>query len=256
MTSIVYNLSTSTKTKWNKGERNYLIYGVQNLDNINVMKFARISNEKVYLEGEQDIEEIGIREAKHVIVIIDTKNQIILIERKKSVFQDAFTPTKILQEFFKEKVNQGDYAINIYPLVTQKAFWNYIDAAEGIFELTLELNAPNMALFGNTKTRKLLSKIKNEMNNEKMEITFKNSDGKLKILKSSVGDYVDYLREVGGKYILKYLRNGVVETKSSEVDIASTEITINKSGKFTEDEIVKIKEKLNLLHELKSRDEK
>jgi Holliday junction resolvase len=146
-----------------------------------------------------------------------------------------------------------DYVVNIYPLVSPKLFWNYIDTADEIYELSLELNAPNMALFGNSDTRDVLQQIKEATNNEILDISFKNKEGRLKVMKETLSGYIDYVREVGGKYLLKFKRNGVRETKTSETDTAKTYISRKITEKYTDEELNNIKEKFNSIHTLENR---
>jgi hypothetical protein len=254
MLDLVKKLATDSKTEWVKGSRRYLFYGSQNRGNIHIIKFAKESTEKFYIEGEQDIEEKGIKNVKFVFLIIDIKHQIILLERNKSIFQSIDSATKVLADFFREKMRDFDYVVNIYPLVSKKKFWNYVESADEIFELSLVLNAPNMAFFGNQDTRNVLQQIKETTNNEEFDIAFKNKEGKLKVLKESLGGWIDYVREVGGKYILKFATNGVVETKTSENDTAKTFIKRKKTEFYDDDELDNINTKLEAIHKLESRD--
>ena len=77
----------------------------------------------------------------------------------------------------------------------------------------------------------------------------------LKILKETLGGWVDYVREVGGKYILKFAINGVEDTKTSENDTAKTFIKRKKNELYDDDELGNIKTKLEAIHKLESRDE-
>jgi hypothetical protein len=122
MTEIISNLALNTKTEWTKGSKRFLFYGFQNKDNIYIIKFARETNEKIYLEGDEDIEIRGIKEAKYVYLIIDTKHQIILLERNVSVFQQIESSVNILADFFRSEMRQFDYVVNIYPLVSKRNF--------------------------------------------------------------------------------------------------------------------------------------
>lgn len=80
-------------------------------------------------------------------------------------------------------------------------------------------------------------------------------EGKLKILREALGGYIDYVREVGGKYLLKFKRNGIRETKTSETDTAKTYIERKKTEKYSDEELQNILEKLNSIHTLESREE-
>jgi hypothetical protein len=254
MKSVINNLTFDTKTEYTKGNKRYLFYGVQEFDEIHIIKFARETNEKLYIEGENDIEIQGIKEAKYVYLIIDTKNQIILLERNNRVFQQIESAIEILATYFREKMIIYDYVVNVYPLVSKKKFWSYVESADEIYELSLELNAPNL-FFGNSDTREILKEIKDVTNNETFDISFKNKEGKLKVAQESLGKYIDYVREVGGKYLLKFMRNGVREVKTSLSDTAKTYIERKKTEKYSSEELLEIREKLTHIHTLETRDE-
>ncbi len=255
MIDAVEKLATSTKTEWIKGTKRYLFYGFQNEKNINIMKYARETSENIYIEGDNDIEIQGIKEAKYVFVIIDTEHQIILLERNVSVFQSTTNSIDVLAQFFRNIMLHYDYVVNIYPLVSKKKFWNYVDSADEIFELSLVMNAPNMPFFGNKDTRDILKIIKETTNNEEFDIAFKNKEGNLKIKRSALGSWIDYVIEVGGKYFLKFKKNGVVETKTSENDTAKVYLERKKTEKYSEEELQNITEKLKAIHKLETRDD-
>lgn len=255
MTDIIRVLANNGKSEWSKKSKRFLFYGFQQKDDIHVIKFARETNENIFIEGDNDIEIKGIKEAKYVYLIIDTKHQIILIERNVSVFQQIESSVNILADFFRSKMLDFDYVVNIYPLVSKKKFWNYVDTAEEIYELSLEMNAPNMALFGNSDTRDVLQQIKEITNNEVFDISFKNKEGRLKVLREAFGGYIDYVMEVGGKYLLKFKSNGIRKTKTSETDTAKIYIQRKKTEKYSDEELQNISDKLNSMHNLESRED-
>lgn len=252
----VFNvIDQSTKTVWKKGSKRFLFYGFQKARDLFILKFAKETKENIFVEGDVDIEIKDIMEAKFIYVILDTKNQIILLQRNVSVFQTVNTPIELICSFMREKMKPFQYAVNIYPLVTEDKFWNYVSKAEEIYEVSFELNAPNMALFGNSTTNALLKEIKKNTNNEKIDITLKNKEGKLKITKKILGDFIKYIQEVGGKYSIKYSKEGLTDTKSSVTDTAMVSIVSKKNEKYSDEEISTIRTKLDSINLLKSRDE-
>ncbi len=255
MKDLVAELNTNTKTEWHKGTKRYLIYGFQNRNDIYILKYARITNEKIYKEGESDIEIEGIKSAKFVFLIIDVKYQIILIERNSSVFSSIRTAINTLSNYFREKMREFDYVVNMYPLVSKRSFWNYVEEADKIFELHLVLNAPNMPFLGNSDTRDVLEKIKETTNNEEFEIGFRNKEGGLTIIKESLGNWINYIQEVGGKYWIKFKKDGVDELKSSYDDTAKTRIPKKKTEQYTDEELTNIEDKTKLMHNLETRTE-
>tara|TARA_R110002073_G_scaffold14554_2_gene59368 strand:+ start:55244 stop:56125 length:882 start_codon:yes stop_codon:yes gene_type:complete len=254
MQEIIQSLNINTKTEWLKGSKRYLIYGFQKKNDFFILKYARESNEKIYVEGESDIEVKGIKETKFVFLIIDVKNQVILIERNTSVFNSVRSAINILSDYFRERMREYDYVVNIYPLVSKKSFWNYIDEADEVFELSLVLNAPNMPFLGDSDTRSVLQKIKDTTNNEEFEIGLRNKEGTLKVVQETLGTWINYIREVGGKYMIKFKKNGVEQKKTSYDDTAKTFIPRKKTEIYNDEELKNIEDKLNMMHNLENRD--
>jgi hypothetical protein len=255
MKEIVYSLNVNSKTEWLKGNKRYLIYGFQKKNDFFILKYARESNEKIYVEGESDIEIQGIKETKYVYLIIDVKHQVILIERNTTVFSSVRSAINILSDYFREKMREYDYVVNIYPLVSKKSFWNYIEEAEEIYELNLLLNAPNMPFLGDSDTRSVLQKIKDTTNNEEFEIGLRNKEGNLQVIQETLGTWINYIREVGGKYIIKFKKNGIEQRKTSYDDTAKTYIPRKKTENYSDEELKNIEDKLNLMHNLENRED-
>jgi len=255
MKELIENLAINNKTEWKKGNKRYLFYGFQNNKNLFIVKYAKETHENIYVEGDNDIEIKGIKEAKYVYLIIDTKNQILLVERNISVFQSLENSVGVLSDYFRSNMRKYDYVVNIYPLVSNKKFWSYVESADEIFELSLVLNAPNMAFFGHEDTREILQQIKDTTNNEEFDISFKNKEGKLSILREALGGWIEYVREVGGKYLLKFKKDGVLETKTSETDTAKTYIERKKEEKYTDEELKNISDKLESINKLETRED-
>lgn len=64
MIDIISGLAINVKSEWTKGNKRFLFYGFQHKDNIYIVKFARETNENIYIEGDDDIEIRGIKEPK------------------------------------------------------------------------------------------------------------------------------------------------------------------------------------------------
>jgi len=55
--------------------------------------------------------------------------------------------------------------------------------------------------------------------------------------------------------LLKFKRNGIRETKTSETDTAKIYIERKKTEKYTDEELQNISDKLNSIHTLESRED-
>lgn len=227
---VLRNLEKFKKTNWSNNNVRYLLIGIENYkDELFFLKFAKESSNTLYLETELDIAKKDIIEAKYVYIIVNTTHQIVLIEDNKSLFQKIDKVANLLAKYINDNMADNSYYLNVYPLVKEHSFWSQVDDADSIYNLTLELNSPNMTFFANRNAQELLGIIQDETNNEELDIVLKNSKGKLDIKKNSIGEWIDYIREVGGKYILKYKSDGdkTMKTLRSTDEIYKTRFKLN-----------------------------
>ena len=108
----ISELSTKTKTEWLCRNQKFLFYGFGAHDDIHIVKFAKVSTEHYFVEGDNDVDEKGIEAAKFVYLIFDVTHQIVLVERNQSVFQHVESCVNILNAYFKEKIKKYDYTIS------------------------------------------------------------------------------------------------------------------------------------------------
>ncbi|SDH62079.1 hypothetical protein SAMN05421846_101339 [Chryseobacterium taeanense] len=250
---LLLDLLKQKKISWNYGTKRYIFTGIEKFDNdIFIIKFARESLNKIYVEDEIDIKKTDILEARYVYLIIDINNQILLIEDKRSIFQNFETAIALINRFINGKIKDYNYHLNIFPLATKYTFWKYVDEADKIYKLILKLNAPNMAFFANRSTQKILKAIKEEVNNDELDLIFKNSDGNLEIKKNGIGTWIDYIREIGGRYFMKYKEGGKIKTLSSDNDIYNIELNID--DKLDQNQKESIKSQISRISELDNRE--
>ena len=98
-------------------------------------------------------------------------------------------------------------------------FWDYVEKAKAIYNLELKFNALNINL-GGSDIRESIKKLSDEFNNDEIEIKLKNKNGNLKIAKESVGNFIEYITLLGGKYRLVFkTNNGVRKAIDSMTNI-------------------------------------
>lgn len=254
MKDIFIDFVESKKIVWNLGAKRFIFYGFQRFEeNLFVVKFVKEISGAIYVEGEEDVERQDKQSVKFVYLIVDVEKQIILIERNVGVFPKVFKCAKFLETYLRDRMRHFDYSVNIRELPSPKKFWNYVEEADAIYELTMVMNAPNM-FNGGKATRNLLKEVKDSVNNEEIRVTLRNSEGLLRLTMETIGEYIKYIQEVGGKYILKIKRDNVPETKTSKDDIARTFITRHKTEEYDEDELKNIQDKVDMIHSIESRD--
>jgi hypothetical protein len=252
MTGLIEGL-IDNKTEFIYHSKRYLLYGAQQKGNIYIFKFAKERNESIYTEGDIDIEKAEMKTTKFIYLFINVEHQIILIERNTTVFSKIESAVQALSDFFRQEMIKFDYLVNVYPLVSKMSFWNYIDEADFLYSLNLVMNAPNMAFLGNNDTREVLEEIKKSTNNEEFELTFTNKEGKLKIAKDTLGNWINYIMEVGGRYSIRFKKNNVEETKTSSDDTVKTYIAKRKSDEFDDQDLLDISDKFKSIHLLETR---
>src|SRR5690606_32564541 len=98
-----------------------------------------------------------------------------------------------------------------------------------------------------------LALLKEETNNEVVQVSFKNTDGKLNVAESFFSGYISYILEVGGKYMMKIMRHGQRETKTSQSDNIGSNINRNSLSKPTDVEIEQISKRMKEIHLLETR---
>ena len=236
------DLESNQKTIWTHGNKRYMFAGVERYENLMFIKFAKHVSTKSYKETESDISIEKVIEPKFIHLIIDESNQILLVENNTQIFQKPRGSANLFSKFVSSTLKDENFKLNIYPLATAEKFWNQVKEADSIYSLKLEFNAPNMALFAGETTQEILKIIKEETNNEELDVSVKNSKGNLKIKKSGIGKMIDYIREVGGEIIMKYKNIGdkKMNTFNSEQDILNVHVKI-------EDENIDTDTKINLI---------
>lgn len=147
MINLIHQLVINKKSEWKNNNKKYIFYGVAKKNEISIIKFAKLTNEQVPIEGERDIELQKIMAANFIYLIVDTKTQIVLIQQNQNAFSNTEVSVNLLTKYFQSKMQKHDYAVNIYPLASSEKFWTYVDTSESIFELSLKMNAPNMPFF-------------------------------------------------------------------------------------------------------------
>lgn len=209
-----------------------------------LFKFSRDFPITKYVNDDfkKDIIEITESNYPYIYVIIDVKKQIVLLERKTSIYPNATAVKNAFKAFVLTYNYSENYTFSMDEIIELSRFWNIISNSREIFELTLNLKSPN--LFGGMlTTNDLLKKTKETYNNDEIEIKFKNSKGKLKINRE-IDDAIKYAGSGGGSWKITRKRddNMKKETLSSKSAIKIVEITgIDNSEQLRFDnDIIKI----------------
>jgi hypothetical protein len=221
-------------------QRKYLLYFIEAMtENLYLLKLARERHYNKHEAGEKDIETAEDTEFPFVYIIIDFSRQIILIQKKTSVFQNISTSQNILQLLINSTVDFGQYIFTIDEISHKERFWQLVEKSRKIYSLKLNLRAPNL-FGGRFKANELLKREQEEHNAAEIEVEYKNEYGNLLVKEDSVGSYINYIAAGGGSYSLRFKVDGELKTKSSKDNIK----TINLANDIKQLKIAKIKAEL------------
>lgn len=174
-----------------------------------------------------EFNEYDIDDFPPLIWMWDLSEQVILIEKKASVFSSASIAAKAFQQITNNSVlNEASLRAEIEPVLddNKNDFWAQYDSFELVERIELELIPPN--LFGDTEKsmKDALNDVSNQTNANKMKTILENSEGRLKLSSDGwVGNAIRWIKKGGGNWTL-WGKNSK-ETKS-------TKKTSNKSAKI------------------------
>lgn len=226
-----------------RGDRFLLFREKDYNDDLFFFQIAKEHRKKENKEGEDKVIVEDVSRLEVVNIVCQKSTQLIMIQKDTTAFADASTPINAFQNYLSKIVAPYDYTIIIDEKPSKKEFWDYVDNAKGIYNLELKFNALNINL-GGDDIRKAIKDLTNEFNNDEVEIKLKNSDGKLKIVKDSVGKFIDYISLLGGKYRLVFLTHKGVR---KAIDSMSNIIKIRFLKDIKNEDPLKIEEALKSL---------
>lgn len=223
-------------------KKHILVFNRKINNDLYIYKFSNEVDETIYKERDTDIENIVEQNFPFVYLIIDIKHQIILIEIKTSVYRSVVTTKNKLQKFLDINFYQYGFNVVIEEITDEKNFWGYIDEADGIYEVSLKLNSPNL-FGGKIDTDEMLKEVQKEYNNT--NLTFKLFSEKAKLLikreNRALLNALKYIAGGAGEWSLTTLTRGNKKTYKSNHSIKKVllknidNIHFEDQHKFNED---------------------
>lgn len=183
--------------------KHILVFNKSINEHVYIYKFANQVDEIVYKESATDIENFIEHYCPFVYLIVDTKKQIILVELNSSVYRSVITTKNKLEKFFNNFFFTKGFTVSLKEITDENDFWTYIDSSDGIFEVSLKLNSPN--LFGSKfNTNELLKLVQNTYNNTSATIKLSNDEPVLHIDKQDekLSDALQYIAGGAGEWCI------------------------------------------------------
>lgn len=223
----------------------YLLYLDKEVEkSVFICKLAREKHHTKYDEGELDLEPKEDIEFPFVFIVMDLKKQIVLVQKKTSVFQDPETSKRMLKRIIEDVLELDHFVFTIDEISDKKEFWDIVDNNDGIFSVELNLKSPN--LFGSRYDANEFLKKQREIHNAtETDVEFKNKHGKLRIPREIFDSFIEYISAGAGSYNLEYLKDGEKQVKSSSDNIKKVQFEEEldeKDPKKISDKITEIDE--------------
>lgn len=198
-----------------------------------------VSKAKKLHGHDAEFNEYDVDDFPPLIWFWDLSEQVILVEKKSTVFSSAAVASKAFQQITNniELLEQGLRA-EIEPILDDKKneFWAQYDSFDLVERIELELIPPN--LFGDTEKsmKKALNDVSEQTNANKIKTILENTDGKLKLSSEGwIGNAIRWIKKGGGNWVI--WGKNVKETNSTKVSShKSARITI-MDGELTEAEL-------------------
>ena len=164
-----------------------------------------ISKQKKLHGYNEDFQEYNVPSFPPVVWLWDRQEQVILIERKTTVFKSAHNAAIMFEE-----LSNNDYLVEkglrifIEPCLEKDNFWVEYDKLRHIEQVTFALVMPN--IFGDSKKAltDALNTIEDDTNTTALTTTFENKDGNLNLRDSTWANVlVDWTNDGGGSWQIK-----------------------------------------------------
>ncbi|MGD1334996.1 hypothetical protein ACP6H1_21510 [Vibrio harveyi] len=171
-----------------------------------------VAKAKSIIGHNADFKEYSVDDFPPMVWLWDREQQVILLEKKTSVFSTPVAACKAFQVLANNiELAEINLRAELEPVLNsiEHTFWNEYDKFDSVQSVKFELTPPN--LFGHTQKemKKALSETAENTNANKVITTFENKDSTLKLKSDGwLGNMVRWCRKGGGQWTLKGILSG------------------------------------------------
>ncbi|EJG2372525.1 hypothetical protein CGI01_17835 [Vibrio parahaemolyticus] len=171
-----------------------------------------VAKAKSIIGHNADFKEYSVDDFPPMVWLWDREQQVILLEKKTSVFSTPVAACKAFQVLANNiELAEINLRAELEPVLNsiEHTFWNEYDKFDSVQSVKFELTPPN--LFGHTQKemKKALSDTAENTNANKVITTFENKDSTLKLKSDGwLGNMVRWCRKGGGQWTLKGILSG------------------------------------------------
>lgn len=204
---------------------------------IEVSKYDYDYDKKEFLE-------ISDTTQPNVLVLWDSDQQVILVERNTRVFREHETVLRSIEYHFNNLLSTYELIVNVMPLTEEMEFWNFINKYTSIYRINFQLIAPNF--FGNTQksVKEILNVVTDEYNATELSTQIANPMGDLKVSDSDtkINTFLNWIKEGGGRWLINAMgKSGKKVTIKSSQNAKLIESSIELEN-YTAEEALSILE--------------
>lgn len=196
-----------------------------------------ISRQQKIKGHDKDFREFDVDNYPPIVWIWDREEQVLLVEKKTSVFKDPQQVAKAFEDLANNEY-LADLGLRIFiePCLEIEDFWSEYHSLQFIDKVSFTLVTPN--IFGRSKEALSddLRKLEKDTNANTVTTTFENKDGNLK-LKSShwTSILVDWVKDGGGSWLIKGRKT--LKSKPTTVTSNQTAKIVLFEGEISEIEL-------------------
>ncbi|MBO0950703.1 hypothetical protein [Fibrella forsythiae] len=201
LNDTIKELSGELKVSFFRGEKRYIFYYVRRIiGTIHLFELAREDTVREPKEGDRGTEEVELTITPFIYFIIDVTKQVVLIQKKTSVFHDTDSAANRIAEFFENQLSNDLVIAQLHPIVRADNFWEEIKEAKEVHSLELDIAPPNF--FGTRfKSNIDIKAAHEETNFTKFKIYLSNKYGDLRIAQENFQDLIQTLASGAGDYV-------------------------------------------------------
>lgn len=201
--------------------------------NLYIGKLAKERHFTKLDEGVEDVERVSDHEYPFVTYIVDLHSQLVLIQKKTSVFHEPSSARVALEEVFRSVGDFGRYELVLAELTPEHQFWDYIGSAHTVQALHIILYGPNFQE-DIWKGDDIAKKVQDAYGSIETEIRLKNEQGGLKIVQEIWNDMIRVVSAGCGRYFLKYKERKDGPSKTASSGMNSTAVAIQGEAEHLE----------------------
>lgn len=201
--NIIDNTETQIKLNENTYDGKYKLYLVNKINSdLYLLQLGKHSSIKRSEDTGSGFEDSNIDNHPYIHIFINTKEQILLFEKKTKAFKSYKASANALSKYIIDKVEKFGYEFKYEEITSPMRFWNLIDKSTSLSSLTLNIYSPNL-FDGVTPAEQAAKDLESATNSTENILTFRNKHGKLNLIKDKIKTFIDYVSAGGGYWFIR-----------------------------------------------------